>query len=95
MTLRTPRIAVLFAMTFAIATAATIPALAEDGVIEINQAKINASGFPIFSISSSGSYKLTSNITVTAAATEAISNGDGGHGGDDGRGHFGDDSRGR
>jgi len=36
MTLRTPRIAVLFAMTFAIATAATIPAFAEDGIIEIN-----------------------------------------------------------
>ena len=70
MTPRISRIAALLAISFAIATP---PALAEDGVIEINQAKINASGSPIFSISSPGSYKLTSNITVTTAVTEAIS----------------------
>lgn len=73
MTSRIPRIAARFAMTLAMVAAATMPVLAEDGVIEINQAKINASGFPIFSITTSGSYKLTSNITVTTAATEAIS----------------------
>ncbi len=72
MTFRTPRLAAIV-MACAMVAVCAVAALAEDGVIEINQAKINASGFPIFSISSSGSYKLTSNITVTTSATEAIS----------------------
>ena len=42
--------------------------LAGEGVIEINQAKvIAAGGFP-FKIASFGSYRLTSNLTVNAAA---------------------------
>lgn len=70
MTPRLSRIAALLVMTLAITT---IPALGEDGVIEINQAKINASGNPIFGITSPGSYKLTGNITATSPVTEAIS----------------------
>lgn len=73
MNFRSPRIFASVAMLLAISAAHMPIALAEDGVIEINQAKVNAGGSPIFSISSPGSYKLTSNLTVTAAATEAIS----------------------
>ena len=44
------------------------PALASDGVLEINQAKvIKAGGFP-YVISQNGSYRLTSNLDVTIAA---------------------------
>jgi hypothetical protein len=47
-------------------------ALATDGVIEINQAKVLAhGGFP-FTISGSGSYRLTSNLLVPNANTTAI-----------------------
>lgn len=52
------------------------PALASDGVIEINQAKvIKAGGFP-YVINKAGSYRLTSNLDVRVAAhpidTDAI-----------------------
>ncbi len=70
---KSARLAIFLAGTLAIIGLGAAPGGAEDGVIEINQAKINASGFPIFSITSPGSYKLTSNLTVTSAATEAIS----------------------
>jgi parallel beta-helix repeat protein len=45
---------------------------AVDGTIEINQAKVLASsGFP-YQINASGSYRLTSNLTVSSAAADAI-----------------------
>jgi hypothetical protein len=48
------------------------PALVTDGVIEINQAKVMAnSGFP-FTIAPPGSYRLTSNPTVTETNKNAI-----------------------
>jgi hypothetical protein len=47
-------------------------ALATDGVIEINQAKVLAhGGFP-FTISQTGSYRLTSNLVVPNSNTTAI-----------------------
>ncbi len=47
-------------------------ALASDGVVEISQAKVLANGghFP-FTISSPGSYRLTSNLDITADSTNA------------------------
>jgi hypothetical protein len=45
---------------------------AVDGVIEINQAKVLAAGGFPYVITSTGSYRLTSNLTVSAAATDAI-----------------------
>lgn len=53
------------AMLLAVAT----PSLADDGVIELNQAKIVAAGGFPYTIASSGSYKLTSNLTVTGGAS--------------------------
>ena len=55
------------------------PALAVDGVVEINQARAEAGGvtatdtpgFPV-TIDQSGSYRLTGNLTVSSATTEAI-----------------------
>ncbi|MFI5182254.1 MAG: right-handed parallel beta-helix repeat-containing protein [Thermoanaerobaculia bacterium] len=48
---------------------AEAPALASDGVIEINQAKVmKAGGFP-YVISKAGSYRLTSNLDITAQPT--------------------------
>lgn len=48
------------------------PAGAVDGVIEINQAKVMAAGGFPYVISSAGSYRLTSNLTVSKASTDAI-----------------------
>src|SRR5271154_6955032 len=45
---------------------------AVDGVIEINQAKVMAAGGFPYVITSTGSYRLTSNLTVSAASTDAI-----------------------
>ncbi len=59
MTFRTPRLAASIVMACAMVAVCAVAALAEDGVIEINQAKINASGFPIFSISSSESSAIS------------------------------------
>jgi hypothetical protein len=42
-----------------------VPALAVDGCIEINQAKVLAAGGFPYSISDKGCYRLTSNLTVT------------------------------
>lgn len=56
-----------------VATLGTVNAsLAADGVVEISQAKVLANGghFP-FTISSPGSYRLTSNLDVTADSTNA------------------------
>ena len=56
---------VFFAAAAMLACAASAGAV--DGTIEINQAKVLAgSGFPYF-ITSSGSYRLTGNLTVSAA----------------------------
>ena len=49
-----------------------VPALATDGVIEINQAKIDATGQGSFTITDPGSYRLTSNITFNGASGKAI-----------------------
>lgn len=47
----------------ALALAVSAPAFAVDGVVEINQAKVTAAGGFPFTISSSGSYRLTGNLT--------------------------------
>jgi parallel beta-helix repeat protein len=57
--------------------AATMLALATsvhavDGVIDINQAKVNAAGGFPYTISASGSYRLTGNLTGVPANTNAI-----------------------
>jgi hypothetical protein len=59
---------------FAIASllAATLNAQATDGVIEINQAKVNAAGGFPYVISQAGSYRLTGNLTVPDANTNGI-----------------------
>lgn len=49
-----------------------VPALATDGVIEINQAKIDALGQGSYTITDPGSYRLTSNITFNGASGKAI-----------------------
>jgi len=52
---------------------ATTPVYAADGVIEINQASVEAAdGFP-FVINEGGSYVLTSNLQVDTADTDGIS----------------------
>lgn len=48
------------------------PALAVDGVVEINQATATAAGGFPYTIASSGSYILTSNLVVTSINTSAI-----------------------
>lgn len=61
---------------------ATLPALASDGVIEINQAKAvaglvttgDAPGFPV-TLNLSGSYVLTSNLDLPAAMSGPATNG--------------------
>jgi hypothetical protein len=45
--------------------AASVPARASDGVIEINQTKVVAAGGFPYTISQPGSYRLTSNLDVT------------------------------
>jgi hypothetical protein len=47
-------------------------AWADSGIIEINQAKVNAAGGFPYVISASGSYRLTSNLTVTGTSQDAI-----------------------
>lgn len=62
--------AVLFAAAAMLACAASAGAV--DGTIEINQAKvIAAGGFP-YAISTSASYRLTGNLTVTSASANAL-----------------------
>jgi hypothetical protein len=53
-------------------TGLAIPARATDGVIEINQAKINANGGFPYNINQSGSYRLTSNIIVSPGVSIGI-----------------------
>jgi hypothetical protein len=53
------------------------PLLAVDGVIEISQAGIEASGGFPFVISTSGSYRLTTNLTVTTDVSAINVAGDG------------------
>ena len=63
-------LAAIFAVSAMLACAA--PALAVDGTIEINQAKvIAAGGFP-YNINASGSYRLTGNLTVSSTTADAI-----------------------
>ena len=58
---------------FLIASILYVPALwAVDGVSEINQASVEASGGFPFEITQSGSYKLTGNLRVDDADTTAI-----------------------
>ena len=66
----------VFSAVIGMGLAVASTALASDGVIEINQAKVvKAGGFP-YVISKAGSYRLTSNLDVTVAAgpkdTDAI-----------------------
>ena len=63
---RAARVLVLFSILSLIATG---EALAVDGVIEINQAKIDASGGFPFTISNPGSYRLTSNLQMPGGAS--------------------------
>lgn len=63
-------LAAIFAVSAMLACAA--PALAVDGTIEINQAKvIAAGGFP-YNINASGSYRLTGNLTVSSTTSDAV-----------------------
>jgi parallel beta-helix repeat protein len=64
------RVAALAAGLMAIGTAG--PSAAVDGVIEINQAKVEASGGFPYTISQLGSYRLTSNLIIDSAGTTAI-----------------------
>jgi hypothetical protein len=48
------------------------PAFAVDGVIEINQAKVDAAGGFPYSIAASGSYRLTSDLVVSDPNATAI-----------------------
>lgn len=70
------KIAIDFAARFALAAfgiAALMPAAhARDGVIEINQAILDASGSHTYTISQPGSYRLTSNLTQFNADTHVI-----------------------
>jgi hypothetical protein len=49
-----------------------VNAFAAEGVIEINQAKINAVGGGTYTITQPGSYRLTSNLTQPNATTHVI-----------------------
>jgi hypothetical protein len=60
----------LFAALLMLAYAGVAGAV--DGTIEINQAKVTASGGFPYIITTSGSYRLTSNLTVSATNTDAI-----------------------
>lgn len=55
------------ALVVALVAAAT-PAIANDGVIELNQSKILAAGGFPYQITASGSYVLTSNLTLGGGA---------------------------
>ncbi|MGD0117656.1 MAG: hypothetical protein ABSD30_06305 [Candidatus Binatus sp.] len=48
------------------------PAGAVDGTIEINQAKVMAAGGFPYTITTSGSYRLTGQLTVSSTTTDAI-----------------------
>ena len=56
-----------FILVIVAGLAVASPALASDGVIEVNQAKVMASGGFPFTISKTGSYRLTSNLDLTAS----------------------------
>jgi hypothetical protein len=60
----------LFAVILMLAFAGA--ARATDGTIEINQAKVTAGGGFPYPITTSGSYRLTSNLVVSATNTDAI-----------------------
>jgi parallel beta-helix repeat protein len=62
--------ALLLAAVATLAWAASAGAV--DGTIEINQAKVMAAGGFPYVISNSGSYRLTSNLTVTSTSADAI-----------------------
>lgn len=76
--MRTPRIGWTFCFSLLVAAVLAGPALAVDGVIEINQAKVKAGGvtasdaplFPV-TIDRPGSYRLTSDLDVTDATARA------------------------
>jgi parallel beta-helix repeat protein len=61
---------IIFAAAAMIAFATS--AWAADGTIEINQAKVLAAGGFPYTLSVSGSYRLTGNLAVAAASTNAI-----------------------
>jgi hypothetical protein len=68
MTLKTGRLAASILAAFTIALISAAPVLAEDGVFEINQVKLNTSSFPgTYIIQNPGSYKLTSNLTESGS----------------------------
>jgi hypothetical protein len=50
----------------------SVPAYAVDGVFEINQARVDGSGGFPFTISQPGTYRLTSNLSVTAQSASGI-----------------------
>jgi hypothetical protein len=63
---------VVLGLAAALMVAVVLPAGAVDGVIEINQTVVAAAGGFPYSITVAGSYRLTSNLLVSAAGTNAI-----------------------
>jgi hypothetical protein len=62
--------AIFFAAALVLGLAASAGAV--DGVIEINQAKVLAAGGFPYVVANPGSYRLTSNLTVSSINTDAI-----------------------
>src|SRR6266481_1804172 len=62
--------AVFFAAVAVLGLAASAGAV--DGTIEINQAKVLATGGFPYTISNTGSYRLTGNLTVSGSSLNAI-----------------------
>jgi hypothetical protein len=62
---------VILGLLVSLALCGCVPAFASDGVVLINQAKVNASGGFPFKITHSGSYELSGNLIVPAN-TDAI-----------------------
>jgi len=62
--------AIFFAAAAVLGFAASAGAV--DGTIEINQAKVLAAGGFPYLIGTSGSYRLTGNLTVSSNGTDAI-----------------------
>ena len=61
-----------FLVSLAVLLGGAAPLLAVDGVIEISQVGVEAAGGFPFVIADSGSYRLTSNLTVTTDNVNAI-----------------------
>jgi hypothetical protein len=62
---------ILLSLIVSLTLCISVPVFASDGVVLINQSKVNAAGGFPFKITHSGSYKLSGNLTVPAN-TDAI-----------------------